>query len=225
MSHPRLAASLPEINRLDFHHAIHKALRLGHCHMLAALGAQDFNPDTQTHSLIEKLRELIHFCEVHREAERRHIHQPLEHRKPGTSARSHERLRSNHQSIAEIQSLIRALEVAIPTRRPIAGMVLYQRYALFAATDIERMHEDESELLVALQAAFTEEELSEIEDSIISAFDSAQMALIMALMIPALNGIERAGMLTKLQAAMPVTSAIDEARHAVSQPPTSCTHL
>ena len=203
MSHPRLASSLPEANRHNFYHVIHKAMRLGHCHILAALGAIDFSREAESRDLMRRLRELIGFGRVYLEAESRHIHQALERRKPGASIRAAAHHRCNRQSFAEIESLMRAVEVAIASRRPLAGEALYRRYALFAATDMEHMHEEETELLATLHANFTDDELIEIEDRIIGTIAHSQMTTYVALMASALNHAERARMLAKLKLAMP----------------------
>ena len=203
MSHPRLASSLPEANRHNFYHVIHKALRLGHCHILAALGAHDFTREVESRELMRRLRELIGFGRVYLEAETRYIHAALERRKPGASIRAAAHHRGNRQSFAEIESLMRAVEVAIASRRPLAGEALYRRYALFAATDMEHMHEEETELLATLHANFTDDELIEIEDRIIGTIAHSQMTTYVALMASALNHAERARMLAKLKLAMP----------------------
>ncbi|MCB1432736.1 MAG: hypothetical protein KDK75_09800 [Alphaproteobacteria bacterium] len=203
MSNPVLTASAPDEARYNFYHIIHKALRLGHCRMLAALGANDFANDVTTPRLLAELRQLIVLGRSHLEGENREIHVALEARAPGASSHAAEDHGHHEQSFAELESLIRAVEVAVSSRRDVAGRALYRRYALFAAADIEHMNEEETELLQALHKAFTDEELHAIEGRIVSAIPPAKMMAYARLMMPAINHPERVNLLRKMQQAMP----------------------
>ena len=203
MLQPYAAASLPNEGRHNFYHNIHKALRLGHCRILAALGAHDFGNEAATRALFEDLRVLINLGRSHLEGENREIHSALEARRPGASSHAADDHRHHEQAFSELESLIRAVEAATQGNRNRAGNALYKRYAVFAAADLEHMHEEETELLLALQEAFNDDELHAIESRIVSAVQPQKMVAYMKLMMPALNHPERVGMLTKLQSAMP----------------------
>jgi hypothetical protein len=189
--------------RYNFYHAIHKALRLGHCRMLAALGAHDFRDVAKTGALLAELRQLIVLGRSHLEGENREIHTALEERAPGASAHAADDHDDHERSFAELEELIRAVEAAPAGGREAAGRALYRRYAVFAAHDMEHMNVEETELLSALHAAFTDDELKAIEGRIVSAIPPQKMAAYMALMVPALNHGERVELLAKLQGAMP----------------------
>ena len=203
LSNPTLTSAVPDETRYNIYLFIHKALRLGHCRMLAAIGANDFTNEAKTRALLDDLRALIGLGRSHLESENREIHTALEARVPGASAHAADDHGHHEQSFAELESLIRAVEVALPSRRDIAGHALYRRYALFAAADIEHMNEEETELLQALHKAFSDDELHAIEGRIVSAIPPAKMMAYSKLMIPALNHHERIGLLGKMQKAMP----------------------
>ena len=203
MSNPILIAILPDETRYNFYHNIHKALRLGHCRILAAIGANDFSDDEKTSVLLDELRVLIGLGRSHLESENREIHTALEARMPGASAFAADDHGHHEQSFAELESLIRAVQIAVPGRREIAGRALYRRYALFAAADLEHMNEEETELLQALHEAFTDEELQAIESRIVSAIPPAKMMAYSKLMMPALNHAERVDLLGKMRDVMP----------------------
>jgi len=203
LSNPTLTTIIPDETRYNFYRNIHKALRLGHCRMLAAIGCNDFNNDHRTGELLDSLRALIGLGRSHLEIENREIHSALEARRPGASSHAAEDHDHHEQSFAELESLIRAIEVAVPGRREIAGRALYRRYALFAATDLEHMNEEETELLQALHEAFTDEELLAIEGRIVSSIPPVKMMAYSKLMIPALNHSERVELLGKMRKAMP----------------------
>lgn len=194
---------VPDEMRHDFYHAIHKALRLGHCRMLPALGCHNYRDEANTTLLMNELRSLLMLAKSHLEGENREIHAALEERAPGASAHAAEDHAEHERSFAEIEDLIRAVETAPASAREKAGRALYKRYAIFAAHDIEHMNVEETELLAALHDAFTDDELRAIETRIVSAIALPKMAAYMALMAPALSHRERVELLAKLQAAMP----------------------
>lgn len=195
--------SVPGGTRHDFYHAIHKALRLGHCRMLADLGSHNYRDAAATLRLMAELRQLIALGRSHLESENREIHAALEARAPGASAEAAEDHEAHEASFAELEALITAVEEASHATREKAGRALYKRYALFAAHDLEHMNEEETALLSVLHGAFTDEELIAIEGRIIAAVPPPKMAAYMALMVPALNHCERVELICKLQAAMP----------------------
>ncbi len=197
------ATHLPDETRYNFYAAIHKAIRLGHCRMISALGAQDFSDGPSTDRLMAELRGLLALGKGHLDGENREIHAALEQRASGASSHAAADHDDHEQSFAEIESLIRAVEVSAIANRNRAGHALYHRYALFAAHDIEHMNEEETELLAALHQHFSDAELHEIEGRIVSAIPPEKMAAVMGLMMPALNHGERVDMLKKLQSALP----------------------
>lgn len=193
----------PEATRYNFYAVIHKAIRLGHCRMLAALGSTDFTNAAKGAALLAELRAFLALGKSHLDGENREIHTALEQRAPGASAHAADDHDSHERSFAELEALIRAVEQAGPGAREHAARALYHRYALFAAHDLEHMHEEETALLGALHEAFTDAELHAIEGRIVAAYAPAKMAAAMALVMPAINHFERVEMIAKLQKAMP----------------------
>jgi hypothetical protein len=194
---------VPDDSRHNFYHAIHKALRLGHCRMLSALGSNDYMNQMQTESMLAGLRGLLALARGHLEGENREIHSALEERAPGSSTHAAEDHEDHERSFAELEMLIGAVEAAGQADRERAGRALYRRYAIFAAHDIEHMNEEETALLAVLHDRFSDDELRDIEHRIVSAIPPQKMAAYMALMAPALNHGERVELLAKLQKAMP----------------------
>lgn len=194
---------LPDEARYNFYHAIHKALRLGHCRMLPVLGSHDYRDRAHTESLMADLRNLMAVGRGHLEGENREIHAALEERRPGASAHAADDHEDHEASFAEIETLIRAVEQATMSERDLAGRRLYRRYATFVAHDLEHMDSEETELLGALHEAFTDDELKAMEGRIVAAVPPQKMAAVMMLMVPALNHVERVDLLAKLQKSMP----------------------
>jgi hypothetical protein len=202
MPHPA-SDRFPDPSRHNFYRGIHKALRLGHCRMLAALGSNNFANPESTAELLAALRGVLALGKGHLEGENREIHTALEKRAPGASLHAADDHKDHEESFAELEALIQAVEQAAPSFREESGRALYQRYAIFAAHDFEHMHEEETELLAVLQQHFTDEELFAIEHRIVSAIPPQKMAAAMTLMVPAMNHGERVDLVGKMQKALP----------------------
>ena len=194
---------VPDDTRYNFYHAIHKALRLGHCRMLPALGSLDYRDRARTDVVLADLRGLMAVGQGHLDGENREIHTALEQRAPGASSHAADGHDDHERSFAEIEELIVLIEQAPLPERELLGRRLYKRYAAFVAHDLEHMDIEETELLTALHDAFTDEELKAIEGRIVAAIPQQKMAAVMMLMAPALNHAERVELIAKLQKAMP----------------------
>lgn len=194
---------VPDDTRYNFYHAIHKALRLGHCRMLPALGSLDYRDRARTDVVLADLRGLMAVGQGHLDGENREIHTALEQRAPGASSHAADGHDDHERSFAEIEELIVQIEQAPLPERELLGRRLYKRYAAFVAHDLEHMDIEETELLTALHDAFTDEELKAIEGRIVAAIPQQKMAAVMMLMAPALNHAERVELIAKLQKAMP----------------------
>lgn len=194
---------VPDDTRYNFYHAIHKALRLGHCRMLPALGSLDYRDRDRTDAVLADLRGLMAVGQGHLDGENREIHTALEQRAPGASSHAADGHDDHERSFAEIEELIVLIEQASLPERELLGRRLYKRYAAFVAHDLEHMDIEETELLTALHDAFTDEELKAMEGRIVAAIPQQKMTAVMMLMAPALNHAERVELIAKLQTAMP----------------------
>lgn len=194
---------MPDETRYNFYRNIHKALRLGHCRMLPALGALDYRDRARTEAVMGELRNLMAMGRGHLDGENREIHAALEERAPGASTHAADDHADHEASFAEIEDMIRAIEQAALAERELMGRRLYRRYAMFVAHDLEHMEIEETELLMALHEAFTDDELKAMEARIVSAVPPQKMAAVMMLMAPALSHGERVDLVGKLRQALP----------------------
>jgi hypothetical protein len=194
---------VPDETRYNFYRNIHKALRLGHCRMLPALGSLDYRDRARTEAVMADLRNLMAMGRGHLDGENREIHAALDERAPGASSHAADDHEDHERSFAEIEEMISQIEQATLPERELLGRRLYRRYAIFVAHDLEHMEIEESELLMALHEAFTDDELKAIEGRIIAGVPPQKMAAVMMLMAPALNHGERVELVAKLQKAMP----------------------
>lgn len=206
---------VPDASRHDFYRAIHKALRLGHCRMLPALGSLDTRDRARTEAVLAELRGLMALGQGHLEGENREIHAALEARAPGASSHAADDHAEHEASFAEIEALISAIEQAPLAERELAARRLYRRYAVFVAHDLEHMDVEESELLTTLQEHFSDAELIAMEARIVASHPPEKMAAAMKLMAPALNHGERVDLLAKLQKALPQQAFDGLLAHAI----------
>jgi hypothetical protein len=203
MSHAEAKAITVDARRYNIYKFIHKALRLGHCRLLAALGSNDYRNAAETAGLFQNLRGMIALGRGHLEGENREIHRAIEARVPGASGHAADGHDHHEASFAELERLIAAVEAAPEARKDEVGHALYMRYAQFAADDLIHMNEEETELLHELHKAFTDAELMAIEGRIVAAIPPEKMTSAMKLMMPAMTPMERVAMLGKLKSVMP----------------------
>lgn len=195
--------NVPGPTRHNMYHAVHKGIRQAHCRLLSALGTTDFTDGNHVTFVLADLRSFLVLGRSHLESEEKEIHTAIEQRSPGAASNAHDDHEAHENAFAELEALASAVEDAPKAERQRAGHALYSRYALFAAADLQHMHEEETELLQAMQSLFSDDELRMIEGRIVAAFQPARMMGFLRMIMPALNQPERIGMLTAMKAGMP----------------------
>lgn len=199
MAFPRLSTCLPDDKRHNFYDGFHKALRLGHCRMLASLGSHDFSDMQRSRGLLAELRQFITLGRLHLAVEDSAIHAALEARRRGAGAAARQEHAGHNEALSELESLIRSVEVATTARRSIAGHALYRCYALFAAADMSQMNDEETKLLGLLHQLFSDEELTAMEARMLQDIPADALISFISLMMPAQSLAERVEFLKGLR--------------------------
>lgn len=197
---PSMTATQP---RYDMYSAIHKGIRYAHCQMLMRLSSFDIDDDAASDALVVSMRQHMVLCHGHLHHENEHIHTALEARSPGASEVAEEGHVEHEQSFAEIESLIETLAKAAKGDRAAAARALYRRFALFMAHDFEHMNEEETILQTALQHAFSDAELMEIEHRIVTSIPAEEVPLSMVPMLSAMHPGDRRSTLAGMKQGMP----------------------
>jgi len=213
VSYPRLTKCMPDETRHNPFHRLHKALRFGHCRMLAELGAQDFADDAEASQLLERL---VRQLALHRAiAAARHaaLAEALGAEGQSLGAGAAQDHASHLAALAELDSLVRAVSVAAAQRRRPAARSIYRCYALYAAADMTRMDEEETALLAQLHATLAEAGLKQIETRSISRLGRDELHALLQLLLPAMSTPEAESLLAQLEAGM------DPAHYAASVEP------
>ena len=170
---------MPDETRHNPFHLLHKALRFGHCRMLSELGAEDFSDDGAAARLLSHLVQHLDLCRAVAEARQDALLCVLTARGSEMAAATCQAHASHLTALAELESLVRAVNVAAPWRRRVAGRSIYRCFALYASADMERMDEDETVLLGHLHTVLPDAEIRAIEGRIIAAVPPQKMAAVM----------------------------------------------
>ncbi len=193
---------MPDESRHNPFLILHKALRLGHCRMIAELGTQDFTEETASARLILRLSQFLELNRAAAEARHDALLPVLDsHRLEAAAAACQDQL-NQLSALAEIESLIRAFNVATPQRRSTAGRSIYRCYALFAAADMTRMDSEETGLLSNLHNALDDEALRGVEAQTLRHLPPDQLETLLRLALPALTTRELEELLEQLQRAV-----------------------
>lgn len=199
MTYPRLTKCMPDESRHNPFQALHKALRHGHCRMLPELGAGDFGDDGTSGGLLQRLVQNLDLCRAAAEARQFALLEAAVAKGLEIDAPSCQDHSGHMAALTELQSLVRAVNVAAPQRRRPAGRSIYRCYALYASSDMARMDEDETVLLGRLHDRLSDAELRTLEGRTYAALSHEHFLGLMRLLLPALSTSELAVLLDLLE--------------------------
>jgi hypothetical protein len=194
------------LTRHDPYGAVHKGIRAAHMRCLVAIGSADATSDAGIDRLVRELGEHLTMCHAHLQHEDAVLHTALDARRPGASAHAAEDHDDHLHSFAELKALLAQLAAADHDSRAAALAALYRRFGRFVADDLLHMEHEEHVLLPDLQAAFTDEELRELEGRIVAGIAPDHMVLFLDAMLGALPEADSAAMLGAMRAGMPPTA-------------------
>jgi hypothetical protein len=170
---------------------------------LLGVGGLDTQDDGEIRRVLADVRELTKLSRSHLRHENEHMHPALETRAPGSSAVTTEDHAHHEASIDDIDSLASALEMSSRAARDELQRRLYDALGIFVGENLEHMHVEETDNMSVLWATYTDMELHEIEQRLIAAVPSEEMAIFLRWMIAASSPAERAGMLSDMRANAP----------------------
>lgn len=207
MHYPRLTKCMPDEGRPNPFRFPHKALRFGHCRMLAELGTLDFADEEAAAGLQVRLSQLLDLGQAVAAAQQLALSPLLAAAADGEASMARAELAGADMAglctaAAEIRSLMRAVKVATPARRAAAGRTLYRCYALFAAADLARMDAEETALLAALHRAADDASLSAAAAESYRHLAPLHLEGLMRLMLPALATAELKILLVQLKTSL-----------------------
>jgi len=189
--------------RFDMYAGIHKALRSFMSETLVRVGRADVADPDDLHAALEQLETLLTLCLNHIEHENEFVHTAIEARQPGGAARTGGDHLEHRDSIDALRAEAAGLRSAAARLQPALALRLYHHLALFVAENLQHMHIEESVNNAALWAAYSDAELIEIHDRLLVGISPPQFMLVARWMVPALNPMERAGLVGGIQAQTP----------------------
>lgn len=189
--------------RVDMYTQVHKGIRAFLGATLETVGRMDALDREDVARALAEVRSLGAFLRAHLHHENQFVHPALEARRPGAARRTAADHVEHERAIERLEAAALAVEKADDAARPGAALALYRELALFAAENLEHMHVEETENNAQLWAAYSDEELQRIHESMLASIKPEIFSLGLRWMLPAMAPAERAGMLTGMLAVMP----------------------
>lgn len=155
-----------ERTRHNIYALIHKALRLAMMETLPVAGRLDASDAQEVSDAIVRVRELLSFCRLHLEVEEAFVHPTIEARHPGASTRVAAEHVEHLASIASLERAVETLARAPAATRAEIAFELYTELARFVGENLVHMNEEETVHNRELWAAYSDDELVALENSI-----------------------------------------------------------
>ena len=183
--------------RLDILTPIHKALRRSLFETAIALARTDFEAPEETGAAEASVATCFAYLREHAAHEDRHVIPEvakLDADLANALEIAHPEL---ERASIEIESLFPRLAPLAGPARTSMGAELCRRFQAFVAMQLQHMDKEERQVLPRLQARFSDPELHALSGRIVAAIPPARMAVWGELIMPSLNGPERAAMQRK----------------------------
>jgi hypothetical protein len=207
------AAAVPQhrvtpVPRYDLYAGVHKGLRALMSDVLVRTGRTDPFDSREVAELAADVRLLLRLCRKHLASENKYVHGAMEKAIPGTSAEISAEHAHHEKEMALIDTELSGFEQAAPLASAAAGQRLYRRIALFVAENIVHMDAEETGHNAVLWATYTDQEIAEIEQTIVASISPEDMSAFLRWMVPAMTAPERAAMFTGMRLNAP-SSVVD----------------
>ncbi len=183
---------------IDFYSQIHKALRRCLYLLATETAATDFTAMHACHDICERISRLGDLLRSHAQHEEAYIHPLVSKKFPEAAQKmdqAHITLECEFSGIIKHSKDLLITDQA-ETRNSI-GLTLYKEMNCFIARYILHLEEEES-LMPALQNNFTEDELSEVLNSLIKSISMQELINSLEYILPAINPEERLIMISNI---------------------------
>jgi len=198
------AAQAPALApRVDMYGGIHKAMRAMMADTLLAVGRMDCDDALELAQVTERVLTLLESCEAHLRHENEFVHAAIEARAPGASERIAHEHEEHEMQIASLAAAVAVLRRCEPGQRAAKSLNLYRDLSLFIAENFQHMHVEETAHNAVLRARYTDAELLEIHQRLVTSIPPAEMMAIARWMVPFMNPAERAGVLAGVRETAP----------------------
>jgi hypothetical protein len=186
--------------RVDLYGTVHKGIRTRLFDLCVELARCDFGSRSEVGIALEAYHRTVGFLREHHEHEDRHVEPALAALAPDILATVRRQHAAADAMIAELDALAAAAEGNDPRA---AGAALLARYHRFLVDYLEHMQAEETVVMPALWAKYSDQELGELRARVQGSIAPPRFAEWMEIMLPAMNLDERAGMLAGMKANAP----------------------
>jgi hypothetical protein len=200
---PEEAMSDLHATRLNIYNPIHKALRAFMSDSLHRSGRVDASDAADVAASLHQLRSLLGFMRGHLKHESEFVHTAMEKRAPGSTGTAEADHVHHLSDIANLEMLCDLVEASRPAARAVQLGHLHRALSVFVGENLVHMNMEETANNAVLWAHYSDEELMQIERSIVATIAPEEMAFSMQWMIPALNPQERAALFLGMRAGAP----------------------
>jgi hypothetical protein len=186
--------------RVDLYTTVHKGLRTRLFDLCVELARCDFANRSEVGVALAAFRRTVGFLHEHHAHEDNHI-------EPAVAAASAEIAatvgRQHAAVVASIEELERLAAGAEGPDARAAGAALHARYQKFLVEYLEHMQVEETVVMPALWARYSDPELGALRGRLQGSIPPARFVEWMEIILPAMNLDERAGMLGEMKAHAP----------------------
>lgn len=193
----------PSGRRVDIYVGVHKGLRAFMSDVLTTAGRMDAHDPAEVAAAMAQVRGLLDACRLHLHKENQFLHPAMEARRPGSACPTADDHVHHEEAIEKLAADVLAVERSAGEARAAAALRLYHRLALFVAENYQHMRIEETENNAVLWAAYTNEELAEIQHALVASIPPQWLAIFLRWMVPAMAPAERAALLTGIHQGAP----------------------
>lgn len=190
-------------SRYNSYEIIHKALRARLSQTLTAIGQVDVDDEESVLAMAGQLQTTLLMMESHLNSENNFVHKAMEERAPGSS----QTIAGEHvEHVEHIHILGEACEAVVkasPLNRQVLADRLYVLFDRFVQDNLVHMRYEEDHHNAVLWAAYTDEEIQQIERALVAAIAPEKMMLFVSSMIPAIPTRDRALLLGGIRKSAP----------------------
>ena len=180
--------------RDDLFTHIHRALRKGLFDVTVAAGATDWTDPADRTRLAERWRPLAALLRSHTRHEDDHILRLLDAHDARPAAVAAEQ---HHDLDDLLDELDATVEAAVASGTAAAGLTASRDLARFVAAYLPHLHQEETQVMPAIWAACTDDEIAAARMAFMAEIAPEEMAYTIDLMLPALDPLTRSELLAR----------------------------
>lgn len=187
--------------RMNVYGFPHKGLRVALPELAQKAGNTDYRDEDSLRTLKELADEVVMLLELHTHSEDEILLPALEAKVPGSTQENMDDHRRLENMMADFHNYIRVINTQ---SEPEEGVKFYNDVNEFYSLYIQHMTMEENEINPLIWANFTDEELLELQEQIMSTLNPDEMMSWLRYIIPGANPYERVNILDGVKVKAPV---------------------